>query len=101
MSFEGTEERLCIIGHYHALNVYTGFPEKCPNCHSPWGYRHLIDHTNGYDEEDPSTYSAEREESGFDDDWHEDHYGNKYAVKILRYKPTSNEWRIYKPTTDE
>jgi hypothetical protein len=38
-----------------------------------------------------------RQKFGFDDNWHVDHYGNKYATKVMKYKPC----RIYNRAIDE
>lgn len=56
-----------------------------------------VDYTNGYDENDESTHEPFSSVIGELDDWKEDHYGNKYAVKIFIYEPDSgegfNQWR--------
>jgi hypothetical protein len=93
MSYEGSEEFICSNGHYSVHNCYLGLPTKCPVCDSTSGHTHFIDETNGYEENDPSTYPAPSESVGFDDDWKVDHYGNRYAVKIHKYRPVGLEWK--------
>lgn len=95
MSFEGFMEKLCTNGHYFSCDVYTQdeFIKECPTCNSPFEYQHLVDITNGYEEDNPSTYPGTIEEIGFDDEWHVDHYGNRYAIKIHKFKPVGDQWK--------
>lgn len=87
MSFEGFYQRLCATGHLHEDDVYAeGSAKVCPRCQAPFVWENLVDQTNGYYEDDPSTYRHPLEVDGWDDEWRTDHYGNKYAVKILKYK---------------
>lgn len=95
MSYEGYREYLCKNGHYFSFNVWNE-PEKpeCPCCGNPPELYHGVDQTNGYDESNPYTCDAPKIVIGFDDKWHEDHYGNKYATKIMRYRPRKH-WKRY------
>lgn len=34
-----------------------------------------------------------RNQQGYDDDWREDHHGNRYAVQIWKYEPVGDQWR--------
>ena len=98
MSFEGYFEKLCTKGHYCSFDVYDSDTEMCPHCASPFEYTHLVDETNGYEEDDPYSYQANREEIGFEDIWHIDHYGNKFATKRVLYKPAENSrWQKVTP----
>jgi hypothetical protein len=93
MSYEGTEEYLCEKGHYTAYDCNSGTPAECSICKAKIKYHHSVDETNGFDEEDPRTTSAPTLGIGFEDDWHTDHYGNLYALKVLLFSPNSSEWR--------
>ena len=96
MSYEGYEERLCKDGHYHAYDVYASFPIVCPTCSKDWAFYHGVDQTNGYEEGRDFTYPAKKDDAGFTDLWKEDHYGNKYASKQMKYKPVKGSaWRIF------
>lgn len=95
MSYEGYEELLCGNGHYFAHDCYGDAPETCPRCGAPWAYSHGVDQTNGYDEECPNTYSAAKAVVGLEDDWNNDHYGNRYATQTKRYAPApGSQWRL-------
>lgn len=108
MSYEGYEEHICENGHHWTLDAgfYSfGQPEdsgpdfyNCPHCGKPAKYMASVDQTNGYYEDDPSTFAAPKKEVGFEDKWQTDHYGNKYAVKIRLYEPdlTVKRWRHLK-----
>lgn len=87
MSYEGYTERLCINGHYSAHDVYCDGPTKCPHCGGAYRYSHGVDQTNGYDEDCEYSCGAPKREIGHEDVWHEDHLGNRYATKLLRYEP--------------
>lgn len=56
-----------------------------------------VNDTNGYEEDDITTHEPKYEEISFREEWKEDHYGNKYAVKIPIYGPVNgpgcNPWR--------
>ncbi len=97
MSYEGYEEKLCSNGHLsHSSDIYGDFAENesllvCNFCKEPFVFIHSIDETNGilFDSignEIPTTIPYPFKEVGFDDIWKEDHYGNKYAVKRLKYE---------------
>jgi len=97
MSYEGYIEFICPNGHYHFVDDgYEAEQYKklieCQICHTRPIFFHQVDVTNGYDESHADTCNAEKEEIGFDDQWHSDHYGNKYATKIFKYKPIGNSW---------
>lgn len=92
MSYEGYEELLCKKGHYSTHDCNDDHPAVCVICGEPNLYRHSVDQTNGYNKEYPSTCEAPKTEIGFEDDWREDHYGNKYAVKIHLYEPVFPIW---------
>lgn len=86
MSYEGYTELLCIAGHYACHDVYAERPAQC-DCGMPWRWSHGVDQTNGYDESHEATCDAPKTLVGFEDDWHTDHHGNRYAIKRNRYKP--------------
>lgn len=92
MSYEGFVEFLCEQGHYHTCDCNDSYPKTCEVCGGSINYRHSVDTTNGYNEEYPSTCRGPKTEIGFDDRWQEDHYGNRYAVKILRFEPDKTIW---------
>lgn len=92
MSYEGFSQYLCKSGHLHEEDSSIAYSETptdaaCRICGEAFVWRHDVDVTNGYDERHPSTCRAELKEIGFDDQWGVDHYGNRYAVKKLRYTP--------------
>lgn len=99
MSYEGYEEFLCENGHYYtaACAFESESTAKCPHCKKKTKWWNAVDQTNGMDEDVPATMSAPKKEIGFDDKWKEDHYGNKYAVKILKFEPDSDRWRKFVP----
>ena len=97
MGYSGFKEYLCVRGHYAARDVYDDDLEKCPNCGEAFSHYHGVDQTNGYDESEPYSCRAPKKEIGFDDKWHVDHHGNRYATKIPRFRPLS-EWREIAPT---
>lgn len=97
MGYSGYTEYLCENGHYFTRDCWDSKPSVCPYCQSFIKYFHSVDTTNGYDEEYPDTCRAEKNEIGFDDTWHDDHYGNRYATKRLRYKPleiSDEKWKL-------
>ena len=98
MSYEGYDEFLCEKGHHWTIDSMEFYGDQfgeesqnarnvCPVCKGKMKYWCAVDETNGYDEDNPHTYSAPKKEIGFEDQWHEDHYGNKYATKILLFAP--------------
>lgn len=91
MSYEGYVERLCVDGHLFTYDVYEGLPENCPTCQKEWAFSHSVDQTNGIEYDDdgkeyPNTVNYPFEVAGYDEHWHVDHHGNKYATKSPRYK---------------
>lgn len=94
MSYEGSREFLCLLGHHLEIDCNQDDPHECPHCHSPIAFRHSIDHTNGYDEDDPNTYPAEKVIYGHDDIWHKDHHSNRYATKRYRWSPADDNWQL-------
>lgn len=112
MSYEGYEEFICPNGHHWGVDAsvfnYGNLEEReqayvCPHCKEKAKYACSVDETNGYNENNPWTFSGPKEEIGFDDEWHQDHYGNKYAVKIPKFQPNlfiKNRWSEIKNTED-
>lgn len=107
MSYEGYEEFICKNGHYNTLDVnYFTYGsddpkiqkemEFCPCCGEKYKWQCSVDQTNGYYEDDPSTFDAPKKVVGFTDSWHVDHYGNKYATKIFQYEPINNRYQLIK-----
>ena len=96
MSYEGYEEYICEKGHYWIVDCYGSARdvEKCRVCQSKVKYWHAVDVTNGTDYNDPSTYAASIKELGFEDSWHTDHYGNRYATKMPVYEPDDPQWKL-------
>lgn len=102
MSYEGYTERLCVLGHLSRFNAYFDFfgedeKPKCSHCGNEFMFSHSVDQTNGveYMEDGVTphlgTVGYPFEENGWEDMWHTDHYGNKYATKLYRYKIPSKE----------
>ena len=92
MSYEGYVERLCETGHLSSFDFYPDDEMNvCAQCKKPFVFQHSVDQTNGIECDDdgapyPDTVGYPFEEAGFEDQWHTDHYGNKYATKISLYK---------------
>lgn len=101
MSYEGYEEYLCEKGHYLAIDCYSETPSECPRCEAPIKWWHPVDQTNGYVEDNPGTYPAETDEVGYEDVWQEDHYGNRYATKIILHAPRGDSWRPFVPRRND
>ncbi len=102
MSYEGYQEKLCSNGHLsHSSDTYgdfieSGSPLVCKFCASPFVFTHSVNETNGIEYDDDGVPYSETipypfKETGFDDIWKEDHYGNKYAVKRLKYEIPSGD----------
>lgn len=87
MSYEGYKEYLLEDGSYVTLDCWEDAPTN-----AKWG--HSVDVTNGYDESVGYACDAPKKGIGYYDVWKEDHYGNKYAVKVLTYEPASDCWRL-------
>lgn len=85
MSYEGKD--------YYIMEDQTVMVKDCYDMKHPekavW-YAH-VNETNGYDEDDVSTHTPKTKEVGFTDNWKVDHYGNKYAEKIIQYAPDNDE----------
>lgn len=90
MSFEGYYEYLTSDGQYMTRDVFDDLTEQEMDDLSIKYFR-LVDTTNGYDEE---TEEKNKIEIGYYDQWKTDHYGNKYAVKVKKYKPIDEKWHI-------
>jgi hypothetical protein len=101
MSYEGYTELLCSKGHKWSRDAYSTFcqDQRCSVCGSEEVFRHEVDQTNGIELDEngipfPHTVPHPFEETGWEDRWQEDHYGNTYAVKIPLYKiPTTQTIR--------
>jgi hypothetical protein len=96
MSYEGSEEYLCAKGHYMVRDAYADdvqYNGVC-KCGAPIAYWHQIDDTNGVIEDNPGTMPAPTKRTGWEDRWHMDHYGNRYATRTPLYKPKEH-WRPY------
>jgi hypothetical protein len=94
MSYEGHTQLICANGHHHTYDAYDDGESACPTCGGAWTHRHDVDVTNGYDETHPSTCNAPVIEIGFTDVWHEDHYGNRYAIKCPLVAPDGPHWTV-------
>ena len=96
MFYEGINEYICSEGHYSVEDIYysSGF---CSVCNKSAVFCCSVDYTNGYEEDNPQTHYGTKEEISYDDVWKIDHYGNKYALKLKKYKPINgpglNEWK--------
>lgn len=97
MSFEGFYQKIGVCGHQWEddASCYNADQERkeCPVCGAQPDVYALVDTTNGYGEE-YGEYAdrAKVRVIGFTDSWHEDHYGNKYAVKHPTYSPVGKRW---------
>lgn len=91
MSYEGYREQLCMVGHYLAQDAYAEEPSHCPHCGAPVRYTHRVDQTNGRIPGAHYTQPGPKTEVGFDDVWHTDHHGNRYATKLRRYTPSKRK----------
>lgn len=92
MSYEGYRSFLCKQGHLHTRDVYADGLEHCPDCEAEMEWMTDTDETNGYIEDDPSTHAPSLEPITWDDVWHVDHYGNRYATKLWKWKPDGERW---------
>jgi hypothetical protein len=100
MSYEGYEEFLCPNGHYFsydAMYMRDGHdgPLLCPHCQQSPVWTRSVDVTNGVDPEYPESQEGRKSKIGFDDAWHTDHYGNRYATKVQRYAPFTEDWKLF------
>jgi hypothetical protein len=98
VSYEGYREFLCSKGHYETRDAYDSDIETCTRCGSPIAYAHSVDQTNGEIDDLPATKPAPKDAIGFEDEWHRDHYDNKYAVAIQLYRPLA-EWALLRKPT--
>lgn len=105
MSYSGYREYICNKGHYFTVDEWDDEPKKCPKCGDVINYRHTVDQTNGYGEnqryiesfdykneehKDCIFYAdcdAPKKEIGFEDIEHKDKYGNVYYTDIKLYEP--------------
>lgn len=86
MGYNGYTEYLCAKGHYSTCDCRDSLTAcQTEGCDAALTYRHAVDETNGLDENDPAACPAPKKEIGFQDAWHDDHYGNRYATKIPIY----------------
>lgn len=101
MSYEGFTQILCANGHYHTVDAHEDYLAddywRCPICGALKAWTNEVNTTNGsfdtvYDDDEEGTHEeridgyVELEEDSFEDEWHVDHHGNKYATKISKYK---------------
>lgn len=93
MSYEGYVSYLCQRGHLHTRDAYVDPPAFCPDCDAPFEWERHTDETNGPIEDDPATHPAALEPNSWDDVWNTDHYGNRYATKLWKWKPADELWR--------
>jgi hypothetical protein len=103
MSYEGDEEYLCAGGHYQRTGHFREQPRVCGQhgCSARIEWHHSIDHTNGFDERDPGTFSAPTVEVGWNDIPMTDHYGNAYFLKHIRGQPAPGSSWTKVPTDEE
>jgi hypothetical protein len=103
MSYEGFTEYLCEDGHLSAKELFESYgatQEEIINhhtceCGKLFKWRWEVDLTNGFLEDYPQTRPGPKKEIGWDDVWHKDHYGNKYATKLHRFKPLTGVMTVY------
>lgn len=96
MSYKGSTESICKNGHYDCVDCYEDYNQFC-HCGAPWEWFHSIDETNGVDLENPGTYPAPTEETGYDETWHMDPYGTRYAIRSPKHKPAAGSaWKKIK-----
>lgn len=91
MSCEGFDAHICKKGHYYEHGFFdpaVGFDHpNCPVCGEAAEFFCSVDETNGVILDETGTFVPDKLETGFTDKWQVDHYGNKYAVKVITYKP--------------
>ena len=91
MSYEGYTTFLCTNGHQYTVDaldlIHRTASRSCPHCGARPVFFRNTDETNGFDPRRPGTQPPKVLETGFEDFWKQDHYGNRYAVKVLTYKP--------------
>lgn len=100
MGYSGFTEYLCVEGHFSSRNVWAEDLKACPHCGKAFAHFHGVDQTNGYSEEHPSSCHAPKKLIGFTDVWNNDHYGNRYATKVDRWRPLEH-WRPLTPKPED
>jgi hypothetical protein len=93
VSYSGYREFLCANGHYARTDCWDDDPSECSFCKAKIAQRNSVDTTNGQNDDEAWSMPAAKHPAGFDDKWHQDHYGNRYATKVLKYKPKGEQWR--------
>ncbi|AXH72485.1 MAG: oxygen-sensitive ribonucleoside-triphosphate reductase [Caudoviricetes sp.] len=112
MSYSGYYEYICEKGHYFSRDCWDSEPDKCPHCRGKIEYRHSVDQTNGYGENEKyldevevttdeekdkflySDQSAPKTQIGFEDVERIDKYGNKFYIEVKLYAPDKiHVWR--------
>lgn len=101
MSYEGYTQYLCSNGHTWKLDAGeflepSSIKFNCPKCGAKPTHYADVDETNGFVEDDPSTFDAPLTVIRQEDEWHTDHYGNRYAIRIpIHGVPANSRWRTY------
>lgn len=86
MGYQGYSEYLCTKGHYNTCDCRDALSVcQVEGCGATLVYSHEVDETNGRDDSHPDTCPAPKKEIGFEDAWHVDHHGNRYATKVPIY----------------
>lgn len=86
MSYEGSVYYLCKSGHKLVYDYYDDpDPTNCPECGERIAYHCSVDHTNGYEEDNPYSHTPEFEVI---EEWEE----TVVIVKRL-YGPKGDRWR--------
>lgn len=105
MSYEGYTTFLCANGHewtVDALDLTMGEGDTiCPHCSARKAFYRDTDETNGFEKRNPRTHAPKLLEDGFDDFWKQDHYGNRYAVKVPKYRPDPSDTLWHRIEYDE
>lgn len=94
MGYQGYSEYLCAKGHYNTCDCYESLSAcQVEGCGAALVYSHSVDETNGREDSHPGTCPAPKKEIGFEDAWHVDHHGNRYATKVPIYvRSGSDVW---------
>ncbi len=110
MSYEGTEEFICDLGHYWTADaltfMYADGEEKertmtCSHCKGRAKWWSSIDETNGFYENEPRTFEAKKTLVGFYDVPLVDHRGNHYVGLLNKWEPDPTaRWELL-PTDEE
>lgn len=88
MAYE-SEEHFILDNGVYVSYVYNGYNEVPEITNAVWHASTFL--TNGYDEDSVDTHTPVKKEIGFIDDWKVDHYGNRYAEKIILWEPVNGE----------